>query len=77
MSYQQYFQAEHDQIRQITRRFVEREMMPFVDAWEEAGSFPRELYQKAARVGILGMGYPEELGGTPGICLCRLRCGRS
>ncbi|MEZ4511703.1 MAG: acyl-CoA dehydrogenase family protein [Chloroflexota bacterium] len=66
MSYQQYFQAEHDQIRQITRRFVEREMMPFVDAWEEAGSFPRELYQKAARVGILGMGYPEELGGTPG-----------
>ncbi|MCA9964223.1 MAG: acyl-CoA dehydrogenase family protein [Anaerolineales bacterium] len=66
MSYQQYFQAEHDQIRQITRRFVEREMRPFVDEWEEAGSFPRELYQKAARVGILGMGYPEELGGTPG-----------
>lgn len=66
MSYQHYFQAEHDQIRQITRRFVEREMMPFVDEWEEAGSFPRELYQKAARVGILGMGYPEELGGTPG-----------
>ncbi|MCB9434923.1 MAG: acyl-CoA dehydrogenase family protein [Ardenticatenaceae bacterium] len=66
MSYQHYFQTEHDQIRQITRRFVEREMMPFVDAWEEAGSFPRELYQKAAKVGILGMGYPEALGGTPG-----------
>ena len=66
MSYQQYFQAEHDQIRQITRRFVEREMRPFVDEWEEAGSFPRELYQKAAKVGILGMGYPEALGGTPG-----------
>lgn len=66
MTYQQYFQAEHDQIRQMTRRFVEREMMPHIDAWEEAGRFPRELYQKAASVGILGMGYPEELGGTPG-----------
>ncbi|MGM0453584.1 MAG: acyl-CoA dehydrogenase family protein, partial [Thermodesulfobacteriota bacterium] len=36
------------------------------DDWEEAGEFPREIYRKAADVGILGMGYPEAYGGTPG-----------
>ena len=47
------------------RRFVEREIAPFVNEWDEAGSFPRELYRKAAAIGLIGMGYPEDLGGTP------------
>ena len=47
------------------RRFVEREIAPHVDAWDEAGSFPRELYAKAAAAGLLGLGYPEHLGGAP------------
>ena len=47
------------------RAFVAREITPHVDAWDEAGSFPRELYRKAAAVGLLGIGYPEEFGGTP------------
>ncbi len=47
------------------RRFAEKEIAPFVAEWDEAGGFPRALYAKAAEVGLLGLGYPEALGGTP------------
>jgi len=56
---------EHRAIQEAVRRFVEREIAPFADAWDEAETFPRELYRKAAEVGILGLGYPAEHGGTP------------
>jgi acyl-CoA dehydrogenase len=56
---------EHDQFRATLRAFVAREIAPQVSAWDEAGSFPRELYAKAAQIGLLGLGYPEALGGTP------------
>jgi len=59
-----YFDESHRIFRQAVSRFVDREIKPYVDEWEEAGEFPRELYRKAADVGILGTGYPEELGGT-------------
>jgi acyl-CoA dehydrogenase len=58
--------AEHNLIRRTTREFADAEIVPFVDGWEEAGSFPRDLYRRAAAVGILGIGYPEALGGVPG-----------
>ena len=51
-------------VRDSVRRFVEREMLPGVEQWEEAESFPRELYLKAGAAGILGIGYPEALGGS-------------
>ncbi len=47
------------------RRFAEKEIAPFVHDWDEAGTFPRALYGKAAAAGLLGLGYPEALGGTP------------
>jgi acyl-CoA dehydrogenase len=47
------------------RRFAEREIAPHVAAWDEAGSFPRALYAKAADAGLLSLGYPEALGGMP------------
>ncbi len=47
------------------RRFAEREIAPHIHAWDEAESFPRALYAKAAQAGLLGLGYPEALGGTP------------
>jgi acyl-CoA dehydrogenase len=56
---------DHEQLRRTVRGFVEREIMPNVDAWEEAGEFPRELYLEAAELGLLGLGFPEEYGGTP------------
>lgn len=60
-----YYGDEHEAFRTSVRRFVAREIEPFADQWDEAGAFPRELYRKAAEVGILGIGFPEELGGTP------------
>lgn len=65
-TYQQYFSKAHDMVRRSIKEFVDKEIRPHVDEWEEQGEFPRELYRKAAEVGILGIGYPEEYGGTPG-----------
>jgi acyl-CoA dehydrogenase len=56
---------EHEAFRDGVRSFVQREIEPHVNAWDEAGSFPRALYRRAAEVGLLGIGYPQELGGTP------------
>ncbi|MFO7787781.1 MAG: acyl-CoA dehydrogenase family protein [Halospina sp.] len=58
------FNETHEQARQTAQRFVEREVLPHIDEWEEAGEFPRELYRKAADAGLQGVGYPEALGGT-------------
>jgi len=56
---------EHEAWRNTVRRFVEREIVPNATQWDEAGEFPRELYKKAADAGMLGLGFPEEYGGTP------------
>ncbi len=53
----------HAAWRRELRRFIEREIMPFVDAWEEAGEIPLELYRKASEFGLRRMGYPEQYGG--------------
>ena len=63
-AFQEYFDPSHQMVRDSVRRFVEREILPDIDAWEEAESFPRELYLKAGAAGILGIGYPEVLGGS-------------
>ena len=63
-AYQEYFDPSHQLVRDSVRRFVEREMLPGIEHWEEAESFPRELYLKAGAAGILGIGYPEALGGS-------------
>ena len=47
------------------RRFTLERIAQQVAQWDEAGEFPRELYREAAALGLLGLGYPEELGGTP------------
>ncbi|MBL8363541.1 MAG: acyl-CoA dehydrogenase family protein [Rubrivivax sp.] len=60
-----YAGEEHETFRATVRAFVEREIAPHVAAWDEAGTFPRELYARAAAIGLTGVGYPEELGGTP------------
>lgn len=60
------FDESHDLFRATCRRFAEEKIAPFCYEWEEAGEFPRELYRDAARAGILGAGYPEDLGGGGG-----------
>ena len=59
-----FYTAEHEAYREVVRRFVEKEIEPFAHQWDEAGGFPRQLYQKAAEIGLLGLGFPEEYGGT-------------
>ena len=64
--YQHYFTKEHDMLRKAVRDFVKKEILPHVEEWEEANDFPRDLYKKLGDLGFLGVGYPEEYGGTPG-----------
>ena len=47
------------------RRFATQAIAPHVPAWETAGELPRSLHREAADIGLLGLGYPEHLGGTP------------
>jgi len=60
-----YFTDAHVQFRDSLRDWVAREITPHATAWDEAGGFPRDLYKKASAIGLLGMDYPEEHGGTP------------
>src|SRR5499433_388960 len=60
-----FYSDEHEAFRHTVRRFVEREIVPYVDQWDEAEEFPRELYVKAAAAGLLQLGFPEEYGGVP------------
>ena len=59
-----FYNESHYAWRQELRKFVSKEIVPFVEEWEEAGEFSRELYKKAGEFGLLGMGYPEKYGGT-------------
>ena len=59
-----FYNDSHHAWRDEVRKFVAKEIAPFVEEWEEAGEFPRELYKKAAEVGLMGMGYDEKYGGT-------------
>ncbi len=61
----EYYSPEHEQFRNTLREFVAREITPFINEWDEAEEFPRALYHQAADIGLLGIGYPEEYGGTP------------
>jgi len=56
---------EHLAWRAALRRFVDTEIIPHADAWDEAGAIPDALWPKAASVGLLGLGYPEVFGGQP------------
>jgi acyl-CoA dehydrogenase len=53
-------------LRQLTRDFVTREVLPDLDEWERVGEIPRSLHERAAAAGLLGLGFPEEVGGSGG-----------
>jgi acyl-CoA dehydrogenase len=53
-------------LRETVRRFVEAEVLPYLDVWERAGELPRELHHKAGKVGLLGVSFPESAGGEGG-----------
>lgn len=57
------FHEEHELLRKAVRSFVKKEVSPFVEEWEAAGEFPRELFNRMGELGYLGIKFPEEYGG--------------
>jgi len=60
-----FYKATHYDFQKKVRAFVDKEIMPYVDKWDEAGTYPMELHTKAYAAGIYGSMWPKEYGGTP------------
>lgn len=58
------FSSDHEMFRDSVRRFVETELKPYHEAWEEAGVVPREIWRKAGAAGMLCCNVAEEYGGA-------------
>jgi alkylation response protein AidB-like acyl-CoA dehydrogenase len=76
------FTAEHETLRASVRAFVERELAPYAEEWEQAGDFPDWVFTKLGDAGYIGLAYPEEVGGQGGDYISTLvlkeemaRCG--
>ncbi|MBB4684528.1 acyl-CoA dehydrogenase family protein [Amycolatopsis jiangsuensis] len=57
---------ERRELRATVRRFAEKEVLPHLDEWERAGELPRDLHRKAGDLGLLGVSFPEPVGGGGG-----------
>lgn len=77
-----YFTEEHEIFREQVRNFVEKEIHPHIDQWEQEELFPKSLYRRMGELGFLGIRYPEKYGGSGGdiwmtlvfceeLCRCR------
>ncbi len=53
-------------LRETVRDFVGKHVLPHQDQWERDGELPRSLHRAAAELGLLGIGIPEEVGGSGG-----------
>lgn len=64
-----FWSAEQEALRESARAFARAEVAPYLQEWEDAGEVPRALHAKAAKLGLLGLGVPEEYGGSGGTFL--------
>ena len=60
-----YFTDAHEELRLHIRRFLEREVVPHLDEWEEV-TFPDSIMRRFGELGFLGLRYPPEYGGQGG-----------
>src|SRR5258708_28543359 len=81
-----YFTDAHKELRLHIRKFLEKEVQPHLEEWEEK-TFPNSIFQRFGELGFLGLRYPPEYGGQGGdyfsavvlseemakACCCRLR----
>ncbi len=58
------FGPQHEELRHHVRAFVERELAPHAQEWERAEEFPREVFKRAGDLGLFGLKYAPELGGS-------------
>ncbi|MBU2531631.1 MAG: acyl-CoA dehydrogenase family protein, partial [Alphaproteobacteria bacterium] len=59
-----YFTEEHEMLRDTLRRFIAERVLPNGDQWEADGFVPREILRELGGLGLLGMRYPPEYGGS-------------
>ena len=59
-----YLSEEHSLLRDQIRRFIREEVEPHGEAWEREGHVPREVLHKMGELGLLGLRYPAEYGGS-------------
>ena len=59
-----YFLPEHESLRQTIRRFVQERVLPYADAWEESGMVPREVLRQMGDLGLLGIRFEAQWGGS-------------
>jgi acyl-CoA dehydrogenase len=57
---------QRDALKEMAGEFVRRHVAPHLDEWEAAGEVPRELHREAAKHGLLGLAFPEDVGGQGG-----------
>src|SRR2546425_2400376 len=60
-----YFSDAHEELRLHIRRFLEKEVQPHLEEWEEK-TFPDSIFQRLGALGFLGLRYPPEYGGQGG-----------
>jgi len=66
------FSPEHDELRSSIRSFVESELAPNAEEWEDQSDFPDWVFRRLGELGFLGLSYPEEYGGGGGDYLCNI-----
>jgi acyl-CoA dehydrogenase len=59
-----FYGETHEAVTQSVRRFIQKEAIPYIEEWEEQKVVPLAFNRKAGESGILGLGFPEEYGGT-------------
>jgi alkylation response protein AidB-like acyl-CoA dehydrogenase len=57
------FTEEHELFRDAARKFVDKELAPHADEWEEAEGFPDSVFTRMGELGYLGLRFPEKYGG--------------
>jgi acyl-CoA dehydrogenase len=61
-----FWSDEQEALRESARTFVQREVLPHLQQWEDDKELPRSLHLAAAKQGFLGVSFPEEVGGSGG-----------
>ncbi len=59
-----YFTEDHELFRESLRAFLQKEVVPYIDQWEEERRTPREIWKKMGDMGFLGLSYPQAYGGS-------------
>ena len=58
-----YFTEEHEVFRESFKDFLQKEVVPHIEKWEETGHIERFIWEKFGEMGFFGIAYPEEYGG--------------